>query len=132
MKKLGWVLCGALLVCVLGLTAAAPDDSAKLDEIKALLQESVRLQKMDLHPRLYPHHKMFGTCDFAAKCKTYDELGQSHEMKRLLAPEYRPTHVMDEGCVDVAACKKREIDWQERGKKADELLQKAQKKYEDK
>ena len=84
MAKLGWVPCAMVLVLIFGVAATRPatDDSAKLDEIKALLEESLRLQRIDLHRRTYKEHSLFKNCDFDEKCKDFESRAWRHNSDR--------------------------------------------------
>lgn len=69
MAKVGWIVAAALgVLCVVGATAPR-DDSKQLEEIKALLVESNRVQRIDIHRRTYREHALLKSCDLEEKCK---------------------------------------------------------------
>ncbi len=75
MAKLGWVaftLVGAILVG--GATMGGSDDHVvqKLDELKAIASESLRIQRLDVHRRLFPAHRLTEKCDLDSVCQEKD------------------------------------------------------------
>lgn len=83
MKKATAIVCGAalgigLFAALLGATGPTTDDSAKLDEIKSLLSESLRIQKADVHRRNFPNHRVGSQCDYAEKCIGLDSFAKAH------------------------------------------------------
>jgi hypothetical protein len=79
MAKLGSALPALLVLAVLGLAARpANDDAGKLDEIKALLTESLRIQKAEVHRRLFPNHRVGSRCDYDERCAGLDGLAKAH------------------------------------------------------
>lgn len=111
MAKLGWIVAAALAALLVVGAAAPVDDSKTLEEIKALLTENNRLQRIYVHPRTYKQHPLFAICDFGDKCKAFESVGSRHAMEESLNERH---HQITEACVSVDACKKVEADWQQK------------------
>lgn len=81
MAKLGWVLAAALAgLLVIG--AKAPmDDSKQLEEIKALLTENNRVQRIDVHRRAYKEHHLLQGCDLEKKCDDFERRAATHRFE---------------------------------------------------
>lgn len=106
MAKLGWLVAVALMAFLVVGATAPRDDSKQLEEIKALLTESNRLQRIDVHPRAYKH-PLFSSCDFADRCRKMEIMVEVHTVERGLDPRYHP---LSEACVNRDACKKVEAE----------------------
>jgi len=113
MAKLGWAFFGILALAAAGMAASRPvdDHGAKLEEIRALLAENNRLQRLEVHPRLYQHHPIFPVCDFGKNCDVYDVRARSHVLDLEPAEHH---HDFGPECIDRAVCKQREAELQRR------------------
>jgi hypothetical protein len=109
MAKLGWIVAAALAgLLVIG--AKAPmDDSKQLEEIKALLTESNRVQRIDVHRRIHKH-PLLKECDLAERCQMFDARVESHNVE-LSVNEWH--HPFAENCGTKDGCKKAEESWRE-------------------
>lgn len=98
----GWIAALALAAVFL-IAAAKPvaDDAntAKLEEIKAIVGESLRLQRIEMHRRLFPGHRLGEKCDLDSGCETKDFIIKSHSRA------FR--HAWAEDC-SKATCEKKE------------------------
>jgi hypothetical protein len=127
MAKLGWIVAAlaALLVTGAAYTSAPVDDSKKLDEIKALLEESNRLQRIDVHPRRYKAHALYTQCDFGKTCDALESRANRHDLD---FDVLKPHHSFVPECMDKAACKEQEVQYQRRNAELEEFLKKSKGK----
>ncbi len=108
MKFLGWSVAALLSAVVLLGAAKSADDSstAKLEEIKTIVAESLRLQRLDMHRRLFPAHKLGPKCDLDEGCAAKDGFVRAHA--RAWA------HPWAEDCAAGGICKAKEEAYQKK------------------
>jgi len=125
MAKLGWAI-AAMLAAVLVVGAAYSTqggDGQKLDEIKALLAESNRLKRIDMHLRFFGGHKLTDKCDFDRICSSeeFASRTRSIEQERASLKPIDPRaekhigyffHPLADDCDFGVKCKEREEDGQ--------------------
>jgi hypothetical protein len=120
MAKLGWAAFGLLAVLVVGLGAArsaSPDDTgAKLDELKALMAENNRVQRIDFHRRHYSAHQLGKSCDLDSVCDTEDRTGKLHGF------DFR--HRYAEGCDRGEKCRQKDAEGDKRLQELERRLEK--------
>jgi len=92
------------------------DDSQKLEEIRALLAENNRLQRIDLHQRAYKH-PLLKACDFGAKCEDFSSRFLFHNVEISIN---KFGHPFSEECGGSDGCAKAEQVWRQAMKERQE------------
>lgn len=85
------------------------DDAQKLEEIRALVAEGNRLQRMDVHPRLYKH-PLLKACDFGPRCEEFNGRVSAHAAD-VAANNFG--HPFAEDCGRPGGCDKAEQVWRQ-------------------